>query len=105
MVLSAEGVRKRFLFPSEVWDVRLNPEKNCPNRRYGNALIGVFAIKGAELFWGVQRGIPSGQSSCPRLLLNRKKSSKIRNKSSKNGSLLMVQQSTTLKSAEMPKIR
>ena len=23
MVLSAEGVRKRFLFPSEVWDVRL----------------------------------------------------------------------------------
>lgn len=78
-MLSAEWVRKRFLFPSGVWDVCLNPGRNCPNSNHCKALLGVFAQKGAsgaELFRGVQRGNPSGQLSCPRLLLNRKKSSK-----------------------------
>ncbi len=81
MVLSAEGVRKRFLFPSEVWDVRLTPppKKKCPNSIPCQALMCVFALKGAsgaENFIGSPEGNPSGRWSCPRLLLNRKKSSK-----------------------------
>ena len=79
MVLSAEGVRKRFLFPSGEWDVYIIPEKNCPNSIPCRALMCVFALKGAsgaENFIGSPEGNPSGRWSCPRLLLNRKKSSK-----------------------------
>lgn len=41
--------------------------------------MGVFAQKGAsgaEIFSGSPEGIPSGRSSCHRLLLSRKKSAK-----------------------------
>ncbi len=64
MVLSAEGVRKRFLFPSEVWDVRLTPPlKKCLNSITCQALMCVFALKGAsgaENFLGSPEGVPSG---------------------------------------------
>ena len=58
MVLSAEGVRKRFIFPSGLWDVFLNTKK-MPNPIHCRALSGIFFLKdalGAELFRGVQRG-------------------------------------------------
>ena len=66
MVLSAEGVRKRFIFPSGLWDVFLNTKK-MPNPIHCRALSGIFSLKdalGAELFRGVQRGFASGRLSC-----------------------------------------
>ncbi len=88
MVLSAEGVRKRFLFPSEVWDVRLTPLKKCLNSIPCQALMCVFAQKGAsgaENFLGSPEGVPSGRLSCPRLLLNWRKSEKVVKKLGKMG--------------------
>ena len=88
MALSAEGVRKRFLFPSGEWDVCLTPEKNCPNSISCKALLGVFALKsasGAENFLGSPEGVPSGRLSCPRLLLNWRKSEKVVKKLGKMG--------------------
>ena len=88
MALSAEGVRKRFLFPSGEWDVYIIPEKNCPNNIPCRALSGVFAQKGAsgaENFLGSPEGTPSGRLSCPRLLLNWRKSEKVVKKLGKMG--------------------
>ena len=85
MALSAEGVRKRFLFPSGEWDVYIITEKNCPNSIPCRALSGVFAQKGAENFLGSPEGTPSGRLSCPRLLLNWRKSEKVVKKLGKMG--------------------
>ena len=78
-MLSAEGVRKRFLFAFGVWDFCLTSLKICPNSIHCKALMCVFAQKGAsgaENFTGSPEGFPSGRWSYPRLLLSRKKSSK-----------------------------
>ena len=79
MVLSAEGVRKRFIFPSGEWDVYIIPEKNCPNNIPCRALSGVFAQKGAENFLGSPEGTPlvgCHVLACCSIGENRKKSSK-----------------------------
>ena len=91
MVLSAEGVRKRFLFPSEVWDVRLTPLKKCPNSIPCQALMCVFALKGAsgaENFSGSSEGLPLWSIVTSWAIAQSEKAGKSRQKFGKNGEKL-----------------